>query len=318
MTFHALYNEPDSRTKTIRGPKYLVNIDPADYSYHMSPLKIIMIGDVVGDPGLNALEACLPRLIKENSADLTVVNGENSAGGFGITRETLHRILAAGADVVTSGNHVWEKRDFWPLLDEETKILRPANYPAGSSGRGWVKIVKAASNGGPCSFVVINLQGRELMTPIDCPFKTFDAIFDSLQKVHTQEPARAGEPGDGDAFVLVDFHAETSREKESLAFYLDGRAALIAGTHTHVQTADERVLPGGTAYITDLGMTGAASAVLGMDSKICLDRARTQVLYRMEVAASTAGVSVQGIIAEIDRNTKKAVSIKRINMQAAE
>ena len=255
-----------------------------------------MIGDVVGNPGLEVLEARLPDIIRETAADFVVVNGENAADGFGITDALLKRILNAGADVVTSGNHVWEKREFWPTLDGNDRILRPANYPVETAGRGWRRLEK---EGVP--WLVINLQGREFMPPIDSPFKTFDAL--------------TGESTDSlDAITLIYFHAESTREKEALAFYLDGRASLVAGTHTHVQTADERVLPKGTAYITDLGMTGVAGGIIGMDTKTCLDRARTQVLYRMEVAKPTPEqpATVQGVIAEIDGDTRLAVSIKRL------
>ncbi|MCL2880459.1 MAG: YmdB family metallophosphoesterase, partial [Treponema sp.] len=235
-----------------------------------------MIGDIVGEPGLRALEARLPRLIAENSINCTVVNGENAAEGFGMTEAELRRILAAGADVITSGNHIWEKRDFWPVLETEEKLLRPANYPAlngKTPGHGWVRLnitmpalggmAAAGENAsdGVCEansntkksqgrdFLVINLQGREFMTPIDCPFRSFDSIYDA-------ETADAKHP-----VVIVDFHAESTREKETLAYYLDGRASVVAGTHTHVQTADERILPAGTAYITDLGMTGISDSV---------------------------------------------------------
>jgi metallophosphoesterase (TIGR00282 family) len=252
-----------------------------------------MIGDVMGDPGLEILQKRLPELIKEYSAVFVTVNGENSAGGFGLTQETFDRILKAGADVVTGGNHVWEKHDFWPVLESDTRILRPANYPS-ALGRGWARIDKKIQ-GQSASFVTINLQGREFMTPIDCPFKTFDTIDTE------------------NAIVLVDFHAESTKEKEALGLYIDGRAAIAAGTHTHIQTADERILPKGTAYITDLGMTGVTGGVIGMDTKICMDRARNQVLYRMETAAGGQGAAVQGIAAEIDLNTGKALSIKRIN-----
>jgi metallophosphoesterase (TIGR00282 family) len=257
-----------------------------------------MIGDVVGDPGLAALEERLPGLIRENEADFVVVNGENAADGFGMTRETLDRILAAGADVVTTGNHVWEKRDFWPVLAEERRVLRPANYPGEVPGAGFVTIQK-----GGADWLVLNLQGREYMTPIDCPFKSFDKALG---------PAASAEKG---TIVLVDFHAESAREKEALAYYLDGRVSLLAGTHTHVQTADERILPRGTGYITDLGMTGVNNSIIGMDPKICLDRARSQVLYRMECAKpgpDGAGCVIQGVIAEIGRDTGQAVSIKRV------
>jgi metallophosphoesterase (TIGR00282 family) len=269
-----------------------------------------MIGDVVGNPGLEALDRVLPALIRETAADFVTVNGENAAGGFGLTQETLERILAAGADVVSSGNHVWEKRDFWPVMDSNPRVLRPANYPAGTVGRGWVRVEKPGSSGGPeRSYLVLNLQGRELMPPIDCPFKTFDALFAALP-----EAGSGGEPP-AKPLILVDFHAESTREKEALGHYLDGRASLVAGTHTHVQTADERVLSGGTAYITDLGMTGVTDSVIGMNSAICLDRVRTHILYRMECAQGAA--AVQGVMAEINGETGRAVSIKRINLPGA-
>ncbi|MDR2794044.1 MAG: YmdB family metallophosphoesterase [Treponema sp.] len=268
----------------------------------MNIKNVIMLGDVVGDPGLTALELQLPRMIEEYEADFVTVNGENAADGFGISKMALDRMLAAGADVVTSGNHVWEKSEFWSVLDYETRVLRPANYPAGTVGRGWITIEK---NG--VSYLVINLQGRELMTPIDCPFRTFDAIFTAASATDT---AHSAVQGTALPVVLVDFHAEATREKEALAFYLDGRAAVIAGTHTHIQTADNRLLPNGSAYITDLGMTGVTDSVIGMDTKICIERARKQVLYRMECAQGAA--SVMGIIAEVNVETGKALRIERI------
>jgi len=265
-----------------------------------------MIGDVVGDPGLQVLEQRLPHLIKELSADFVIVNGENAASGFGLTGPILEKLFAAGADVVTGGNHIWEKREFWPVLDEEKRVLRPMNYSSGSPGRGWAKLEKPSPHDGtPVTWLAVNLQGREFMTALDCPFRAFDTFEASLGDLVTQivKP-----------IILVDFHAESAREKESLAYYLDGRVSVVAGTHTHVQTADEHILPKGTAYITDLGMTGVIDGIIGMDTKICLDRARNQVLYRMEVAAPEEGgkTSVQGIIAEIDEESGKAVSIKRL------
>jgi len=278
-------------------------------------VRVIMIGDVVGEPGLHALETRLPALIAEHSADFTVVNGENAAEGFGLTAEALDRILAAGADVVTGGNHIWEKRDFWQVLDGDKPVLRPANYPAVSSalsnitdaaagtahgvpGAGWICLEK---NG--LSFVVINLQGREQMTPIDCPFRCFDSIAAELDNEQRKNPP----------CVIVDFHAESTEEKEALGYYLDGRASVVAGTHTHIQTADNRILPKGTAYITDLGMTGAVNGVLGMNKDICLNRAYSQIAYHMECsqAVPEKDCAVQGIIAELDQNGR-AVSIERV------
>jgi len=253
----------------------------------------MMIGDVMGEPGLKVLEEKLPGLINDNAVDFTVANGENAADGFGLTEATLGRIIAAGVDVVTSGNHVWEKREFWQTLDADDRVLRPANYPGPAAGRGWIRVKKAGAD-----WIVINVQGREFMTAIDCPFRCLDDIVRQA----------------GGAIALVDFHAESSREKEALAYHADGRVSLLAGTHTHVQTADERVLPEGTAYVTDLGMTGIPDSVIGMDAGICLDRARKQVMYRMEPAKDLGdGKSeIQGVIAEIDEESGKAVSIRRL------
>jgi len=270
-----------------------------------------MIGDVMGAQGLEVLEASLPALIQEQRIDFVTVNGENAAGGFGMTEKDFQRIVSAGADAVTSGNHVWEKREFWDVLEKEELMLRPANYPESAPGLGIVRIEKKGIR-----WVVINLQGREFMTPVDCPFQTFDrmlrAVVDSAGENHPLISA------DGDPLpalfpiILIDFHAESSREKEALAYYADGRVSLIAGTHTHVQTADERILPKGSAYITDLGMTGINDSVIGMDPKICLDRVRKHVLYHMEIAASQKPGQMHGIIAEIDADTGNAVSIRRI------
>jgi metallophosphoesterase (TIGR00282 family) len=282
-------------------------------------MRIIMIGDVVGDPGLQVLEARLPALAGRYGADFTVVNGENAAGGFGLTVEALDRILAAGADVVTGGNHIWEKREFWETLETAGSpggrpVLRPANYPRGDvpaagvwreqipavPGRGWILLEKQGN-----ALLVINLQGREMMPAIDCPFRCFDRILAEFE----------GEGGPPPC-ICVDFHAESTEEKESLAYYLDGRASVIAGTHTHVQTADERILPGGAAYITDLGMTGTRGGVIGMDTGVCLDRARTQIQFRMECARLEAGdpSTVQGIAVELDRRGR-ALGIERIRLE---
>jgi metallophosphoesterase (TIGR00282 family) len=259
----------------------------------MGIVRTLMIGDVVGDPGIAALAAGLPGIIADYAADFVVVNGENAAGGFGLTAETLASILAAGADVVTTGNHVWEKRDVWPTLDAEERVLRPANYPPGVPGRGWVCVKKKNT-----VFCVINLQGREEMTPIDCPFRALDAI---LAEIKNQQAS---------PIILLDFHAEATQEKEALAFYADGRLSALVGTHTHVQTADERLLPKGTAYITDLGMSGVRNAIIGMDTAICLNRNRTQVPFRMEIAVGPT--AVRGVCVALDDQTGRAVSIERI------
>jgi metallophosphoesterase (TIGR00282 family) len=276
----------------------------------MNTVRALMIGDVIGDPGIEVLEKQLPEIKKEHRVDFTVVNGENAADGFGMTDVSLGRILAAGADVVTSGNHIWEKREFWQILNSEERILRPANYPGDSPGSGWLRIVKDG-----IVWVVVNLQGREFMNPIDCPFRCFDSILGSVtgsaSDNHSLVKENHSEVSPAFPLILVDFHAESAKEKEALAYYLDGRVSVVAGTHTHVQTADERVLPKSSGFITDLGMTGIRDSIIGMDAKICLDRARKQVFYRMEIARN-APASVQGVVAEIDVDTGKASAIKRI------
>jgi metallophosphoesterase (TIGR00282 family) len=259
-----------------------------------------MLGDVTGEAGLGALEKLLDGLKRDYNAHFIVVNGENAAAGFGMTQTEAQRIFAAGADVITSGNHIWEKREFLDYLKTEPRILRPANYPdvywsgtappAKIPGKGVVTLEKDG-----LVWTVMNLQGREYMTPIDCPFRTFDSIFASLPPFP--------------AVVIVDFHAESGSEKEAFGLYLDGRAAVVAGTHTHIQTADERILPGGTAYITDLGMTGATDGIIGMDRALCLERARTQVLFKLECA--TAQPAAQGIAVTFDKTTGRPVTIER-------
>jgi metallophosphoesterase (TIGR00282 family) len=259
----------------------------------MNLVRTAMIGDVVGEPGIKALETSLPVLIKEAHIEFVVINGENAADGFGMTAGDYSRLTAAGADVVTSGNHIWEKREFWSILESKKNMLRPANYPGGAPGTGFSLI-----NKNNVKWLVINLQGRELISAIDCPFQCFDRIANSNKQTNP--------------VILVDFHAESSREKEALAYYIDGRASLIAGTHTHIQTADERILPKGSAYITDLGMTGITKSVIGMDPKICHERFSKQVQYQMKTAAEIEPGEMHGVIAEIDTDTGKAVSIKRI------
>jgi len=283
----------------------------------MKIVKAAMIGDVVGEIGLKTIETRLPVLIKEHNIDFVTVNGENAADGFGLTEKDYRRIIAAGADVVTSGNHIWEKREFWTVLETDKSILRPANYPLGYlnpqsvSGTGVFSTSKKGIN-----WIVINLQGREMMNAIDCPFHCFDRLMEIYEGRATDNHQLIETDGMtvplSFPVVLIDFHAESSREKEALAYYVDGRVSVIAGTHTHVQTADEKILPKGSAYITDLGMTGNADSVIGMDPQICIERSRKHVLYHMETAAEKSPGQMQGIIAEIDANTGKAVSVNRI------
>jgi metallophosphoesterase (TIGR00282 family) len=258
----------------------------------LNQLVVLMIGDVTGEAGIYALKKRLADLKHDFEANLVVVNGENAAEGYGLNEQCAKQIFDSGADVITSGNHIWEKRDFLDYMQNESRILRPANYPEGAMGRGSITLEKKG-----VLLRIINLQGREFMAPIDCPFRKFDEI------TNVKEPK---------AINIVDFHAESGREKEAFAFYIDGRAAALAGTHTHVQTADERVLPCGTAYISDLGMTGSGNSVIGMNSAICLERTRTQVFYKLECAVSDP--AIQGALIRINTETGNAASIERLSL----
>ncbi len=253
-------------------------------------LKILFVGDIVGKPGRRALKMWLPRLIEEHQADLVIANGENGAGGFGLTREVALEILNTGVDVVTSGNHIWDKKEFIPVLDQMERIIRPANYPPGVPGKGWAEVRTPAG----LPVVVINLEGRIFMDPLDCPFRKADEIL----KQHPETVA------------VIDFHAEASSEKMALAWYLDGRVSAIVGTHTHVQTADEQILPSGTAYITDLGMTGPSLSIIGMKPQDPLKRFLTHLPSRFEVAKGP--VQLNALLVKINPITRKAVGLRRI------
>lgn len=256
-------------------------------------LKALMIGDIIGTPGMKALFAGLGPLVRSTKADIVIANGENAQGGFGIGKDEADRLFAMGVHVVTSGNHVWERPGSAELLASTARLVRPANYPPGAPGSGYVVV-----DAGGVAWAVVNLQGREGMSPIDCPFRTADAVLATIA---------AESPG---AIVLVDFHAESVEEKEALGFYLDGRVAALAGTHTHVQTMDERILPMGTGYITDIGMSGPEDSVIGVKVDICIRRGLTQMPIKMESAEGDA--SIRGALFSIDPQTKRCVSIERI------
>jgi hypothetical protein len=251
--------------------------------------RVLMIGDVVGSSGMEALKERLPGLIKDLKADIVIANGENATEGFGLNAESADKIMAAGVDVITGGNHIWEKKDANLLLDSRAALLRPANYPDVAPGHGTIVLEK-----GGVRWLVMNLQGREGMTPIDCPFRKASALLDS-------EP---------DAVAIIDFHAESSEEKEALSLYLDGRVAVFAGTHTHVQTADDRILPQGSGYITDLGMSGPIDSVIGVKHEICIRRSLSQMPIKMEVADGKS--QIQAALFEIDCERRVCVSIRRI------
>ncbi|HYM69526.1 MAG TPA: TIGR00282 family metallophosphoesterase [bacterium] len=258
---------------------------------------MLFIGDVVGKPGRRIVAALLPGLRRELGVDLVIANGENSAGGFGITRETFEDLVGAGVDVVTGGNHTWHARESAALLDSDPRLLRPANYPAGTPGRGSAIFRTAGSSSAPVG--VLNLEGRVFMQPLLSPF---EVGREEAQRLRGEAPV-----------VIVDFHAEATSEKAALAWYLDGRVSAVIGTHTHVQTADERVLPAGTAFITDAGMTGPRDSIIGMGREEVLRRFLTLLPSRFDVAAGP--VQLNGVVVEADAHTGRASAIERVTRQ---
>ena len=252
-------------------------------------MRILMIGDIIGQPGRRAIRETLPDLRRELSIDMVIANGENTAGGFGITLETAEELLDCGVDVLTSGNHIWDQKEIIPHMDEGLPLIRPANYPD-APGRGYIIM-----NG----VMVINLMGRVFMPTLDCPFRTASAILD--EQGH-ERPLKA---------ILVDFHAEATSEKQGMGWYLDGRVSAVLGTHTHVGTVDARILPKGTAYLTDVGMTGPVNSVIGSDVNAVLDRFLTGLPQRLPVARGP--VIINAALVEIDEQTSKAISIQRID-----
>lgn len=275
---------------------------------------VFLGGDIFGPVGMRCVSALLPVLIKEEGVDFTVINGENATAGIGVSEADVRLILAAGADVITGGNHTFEKRDFWPVLDAFPEVLRPANYP-GAVGRGAAIYEKNGRR-----FAVLNLQGREDMLSLDCPFKGADAQLAEWAAATDGDVADGTVASDGSTteppYIFVDFHAESNQEKEALGLHLAGRVVSVTGTHTHVQTADERILAGGTAYMTDLGMTGPLRSVIGVDPEFAIKRNITQVLYKME-AHNTRG-ALRGLLVEIDPATRKPSSVRRVEMMEAE
>jgi len=257
-------------------------------------MNILFIADIVGKPGRKAISGLLPVLIDQHDIKVCIANGENAAGGFGLTEPIVRELHQNGVDVITSGNHLWDRKEIVPILDEDPFLLRPANYPPEVPGCG-ATVFEAP--GGP-AVGVLNLQGRVFITPIDCPFRVADRELRHLK--------------DRTNIILVDVHAEATSEKIALGWYLDGQVSAVVGTHTHVQTADERVLPGGTAYITDAGMTGPHDSVLGVKKKPVLERFLTQLPTHFETA--TSDVRLCGVLIEIDEDSGHATEIRRISM----
>jgi len=260
-------------------------------------LNILFIADVIGAPGRRVVRALLPELRRRHDVGLVICNGENSAGGFGLTRDGAAELFASGVDVLTGGNHLWDKKESHGYLAEEGRLVRPANMPGGTAGRGWG--VFRAKDGTPVG--VVNLLGRVFMKEIDSPFVAVDHALHALR--------------DQTKTILVDFHAETTAEKVAMGWHLDGRASALVGTHTHVQTADERVLPKGTAYITDAGMTGGFDSVIGMDRVAALRRFVTLLNERLSPA--DADLRLNAVVVQVDPATGRAHGIERIQLPFA-
>jgi len=260
-------------------------------------LKILFIGDIVGRTGRSILKDSVAALRKSHQADLVIVNCENAAGGFGLDRKTFGELLRPEVDLLTSGNHIWGRKEALALLEEKPEsLLRPANFPVGTPGKGFSVIeVQGLSVG------VVNLQGRVFMSDLaECPFRCLDQLLET-NLVDC-------------SLVFVDFHAETTSEKSALANYFDGRVAAVCGTHTHVQTADERILPGGTAFITDVGMTGPADSVIGMKKEEVIERYVSGLPRKFTVASNSP--ELNGVLVELDPSKGKAIDIKRVRVNS--
>jgi len=256
-------------------------------------MRLLFVGDVVGKPGRQAVRHLLPALRRQHEVDFAVVNIENAAGGFGFTPEIAREILDAGADCLTAGNHVWKKREAYSFIDSEPRMLRPANYPDGAPGRGYgLYVVRGVQ------VAVANLMGRVFMEPLLCPFRLLDQIWERIR-------------GETSVF-FVDFHAEATSEKVAMGWYAAGRASAVIGTHTHVQTADERILPGGTAYVTDVGMTGPMDGVLGVDADLVIERFLSQLPVKFEMAHGPA--LLMAALLELDEHTGRAHRISRLQV----
>ncbi len=257
-------------------------------------MRLLFIGDVVGKTGRKSLMRCLPDIYENYRIDLTIANGENSAGGAGITHAVYIELRNLGVDVITGGNHSWDQKDVLNFIDHEPGLIRPANYPPDTTPGAGSVIIEPA-NGGP-RVAVLNLIGRVFMRQVDCPFRSAD-----------REISRLKEKAD---LIVVDFHAEATSEKEAMGWYLDGRVSAVIGTHSHVQTADERILPEGTAYITDVGMAGLYDSILGVDKEGPLQRFLTQMPHKLTI--SDGKKVFNAVIIELDEESGRAVFIERL------
>jgi len=257
-------------------------------------MRLLFIGDIVGKPGRLAMRELTPKLIAEHNVDFVIANCENAAAGFGVTRDVVEDLYRDHADVLTSGNHIWDKKEVLEFIEDYETLLRPANYPVQTPGRGSVVMPTPAG----VQVGVINLAGRIFMQPLDCPFRVVEREIEKIKRKTN--------------IIFVDMHAEATSEKMAMGWFLDGRVSAVIGTHTHVQTADERILPQGTAYMTDAGMTGPFDSVIGTRKELVLDRFLLQMPNKFDVAKGD--VRLQGVLIDIDEKNGKAVTIKRLSM----
>ena len=257
-------------------------------------MKVLFIGDIVGNAGRKAVKDCLAAIRREEGIDFCIANGENAAGGSGITYVIAQELYKMGVDVITMGNHTWSKREIFNFIDSDPKLVRPANYPPETPGRG-----STVFKGKNSSIGVVNLLGRVYMDSVDCPFRSAEREIEYLKSFVK--------------VILVDMHAEATSEKSALAWYLDGRVSGVFGTHTHVQTADERILPCGTAFITDVGMTGPTEGIIGVDRDIVINKFITQLPAKFEVAKGR--VQLNAVLVDIDDRTGRSLKIDRITRE---
>lgn len=250
-------------------------------------MRILTIGDIVGRPGRRAVEQFLPGLFRQYNPELVIANGENCAGGLGLTPDTLKELLTYGIDVVTTGNHIWAKKEIIPCLNSDLPVLRPLNFPPGAPGRGYI-VTKGVT--------VVNLIGRVFVGQFDCPFRTIDALLADTSGISK--------------IIVIDFHAEATSEKVALGRYLDGRVSAVLGTHTHVGTTDIQILPKGTAYVSDIGMSGPIYSVIGVDTELAIQNFVTGIPHRF--AVGDGPVALDAILVDIDDATGKAKEIQRI------
>ncbi len=257
-------------------------------------MRILFIGDIIGQPGRQALKALLPNITGKYKTDFVIANGENAAAGFGITETTASEIFACGVNVITTGNHVWDKKEALTYLAKEHRVLRPVNYPPDVPGNGSIVVTTP----GQISVAVLNIAGRVFMNSLDCPFRAAKTALESIR-----ESAN---------IIIVDFHAEATSEKIAFAYYLDGLVSAVIGTHTHVQTADEKILPNGTAYISDVGMTGPMHSVIGIDKNQIIGKFLTGMPRKFDIADGKS--MLNAVVVDIDEKNGKATGIQRIQM----